>query len=106
MEKSGVEVARWSEEHTPTEGELKRLLAAEGLSFYHWSNGPKDVYSAHSHGYHKVIYVVNGSISFGLPDSGEQVTLHPGDRLELPAGVTHNAVVGLRGVSCLEAHRD
>ena len=28
-----------------------------------------------------------------------------GDRLELPAGTLHEAVVGPAGVDCLEAHR-
>jgi hypothetical protein len=33
------------------------------------------------------------------------VTLNAGDRLELPAGTLHDAIVGPRGVVCLEAHR-
>ena len=37
-------------------------------------------------------------------DTGDKVTLNTGDRLELPAGVTHDAVVGKQGVACLEAH--
>ena len=72
---------------------------------YRWSNGPNDRYQAHSHGYHKVIYVVSGSITFGLPESKESVTLAAGDRLDLPAGVRHDAVVGPNGVVCLEDHR-
>ena len=48
---------------------------------------------------------VQGSITFGLPDLGDQVTLHAGDRLDLPAGVVHNAIVGSNGVVCFEAHR-
>jgi hypothetical protein len=28
----------------------------------------------------------------------------PGDRLDLPAGVLHAALVGEQGVVCLEAH--
>ena len=28
-----------------------------------------------------------------------------GDRLDLPAGTAHDAVVGADGVACLEAHR-
>lgn len=80
-------------------------MAEEGLEPYRWSNGPGDVYGAHSHPYHKVIYVVQGSIKFGLPDSGDAVMLHTGDRLELPAEVSHDAVVGPEGVVCLEAHR-
>jgi uncharacterized protein YaiE (UPF0345 family) len=51
-----------------------------------------------------VIYVIRGSITFGLPDTRDKVTLNSGDRLELPAEVTHDAVVGKQGVACLEAH--
>jgi quercetin dioxygenase-like cupin family protein len=51
-----------------------------------------------------VIYVVRGSITFGLPELNQQLTLTAGDRLDLPAHVVHNAVVGSQGVVCLEAH--
>jgi quercetin dioxygenase-like cupin family protein len=73
---------------------------------YRWSNGPHDRYQAHSHSYHKVIYVVSGAITFGLPERGEAVSLNPGDRLDLPPGVVHDAVVGPNGVVCLEGHQD
>lgn len=62
------------------------------------------MYAAHSHSYDKVIYVVRGSITFGLPELDQQLTLKPGDRFDLPAGIIHNAVVGAQGVVCLEAH--
>ena len=105
MKTDKIEIIRWPEEELPDEALLRSILADEDLHPYVWSNGPGDVYGGHSHSYHKVIYVVRGSITFGLPDSGDKVTLNSGDRLELPAGVTHNAVVGQRGVACLEAHR-
>ncbi|MBW2411171.1 MAG: cupin domain-containing protein [Deltaproteobacteria bacterium] len=100
-----VEVILWSDDKVPDEALLRSILADEELDPYVWSNGPGDVYGAHDHPYHKVIYVVRGSITFGLPDAGDKVTLNSGDRLELPAGVRHDAVVGSRGVACLEAHR-
>jgi uncharacterized protein YjlB len=105
MKTGKIEIIRWPEEKLPDEALLRSILADEDLHPYVWSNGPGDVYAAHRHSYHKVIYVVRGSITFGLPDSGEKVTLNSGDRLELPAGVTHNAIVGNQGVVCLEAHR-
>jgi quercetin dioxygenase-like cupin family protein len=105
LEQSKVEVIRWSSGTRPDEETLKKILAEEDLDAYRWSNGPGDVYSAHTHSFNKVIYVVSGSITFGLPDSGEQVTLNFGDRLNLAAGVAHNAIVGSEGVVCLEAHR-
>jgi quercetin dioxygenase-like cupin family protein len=77
----------------------------EGLSPYSWSNGPHDVYSAHSHSYDKVIYVVQGSITFNLPELDQRLTLKAGDRLDLPANIVHAAIVGPQGVVCLEAHK-
>ena len=84
--------------------DLSARLRSEGLSASSWSNGPGDRYGAHDHGYDKVIVVAAGSIAFGLPDRGESVALATGDRLELPAGTAHDAVVGAAGVTCLEAH--
>ena len=83
---------------------VQRRLRDEGLDPSSWSNGPGDRYGAHEHAYDKVIVVVAGSITFGLPGTSEAVDLESGDRLELPAGTRHDAVVGSSGVTCLEAH--
>jgi quercetin dioxygenase-like cupin family protein len=79
-------------------------LRAEGLDAGSWSNGPGDRYGAHDHAYDKVLVVAGGSIRFGLPDLDRTVELGVGDRLDLPAGTRHDAVVGGSGVNCLEAH--
>lgn len=79
-------------------------LRTEGLDPGSWSNGPGDRYGAHDHGYDKVLVVASGSIVFGLPDRGELIALDVGDRLDLPAGTRHDALVGPSGVTCLEAH--
>lgn len=98
-------VELWPGETPPTEEEVRRILAEQGLSGYRWSNAPGDVYGAHTHPFHKVIYVLQGTITFVLPESGEEVTLGGGDRLDLPGGTLHEAVVGPQGVICFEAHR-
>jgi quercetin dioxygenase-like cupin family protein len=92
-------VRRWPAEAPPDEA----LLAEESLEVFPWSNAPGELYAPHVHGYDKVLYVVQGSISFGLTDG--QVILEAGDRLELPAGIEHAAVVGPDGVHGLEGHR-
>jgi uncharacterized protein YjlB len=89
---------------TIDEAGLRERLREEGLLPSAWGNGPHDRYGAHEHGYDKVIVVATGSIRFGLPDRGGGHELAVGDRLELPAGTTHDAVVGDNGVTCLEAH--
>ncbi|MER3398932.1 MAG: cupin [Chloroflexota bacterium] len=98
-------VTRWDKPQPPTEAELIDLFRAEGLEPYRWSNGPGDVYPVHAHPYHKVLYVVRGSITFRFPGGQPPAELKVGDRLDLPAGVEHDAVVGPEGVVCLEAHR-
>ena len=85
-------------------GDEGARLRAEGLAPGSWSNGPGDRYGAHDHDYDKVIVVERGSIRFGLVDAGRSVELATGDRLELPAGTSHDALVGPGGVTCLEAH--
>ena len=87
-----------------TGADLEVRLRAEGLDPSPWSNGPGDRYAAHAHGYDKVLVCAAGSITFGLPDRDEAVRLEIGDRLNLPAGTRHDAVVGDGGVTCLEAH--
>lgn len=86
-------------------GALRERLEGEGLAPGAWSNGPGDRYGAHEHAYDKVIVVASGSIRFGLSAAGGSTyALADGDRLELPAGTLHDAVVGPDGVTCLEAH--
>lgn len=84
--------------------ELTARLREEGLDPGPWSNGPLDRYSPHEHGFDKVLVCAAGSIRFGLPGRGVTIDLVVGDRLDLPAGTRHDAVVGREGVTCLEAH--
>ena len=85
--------------------EIRTRLEAEARHVYEWSNGPDEVYAAHSHGYEKVLYCVNGSISFHLEADGRSIELGPGDRMVLPAGTPHSAVVGPGGCTCIEGQR-
>jgi len=75
-------------------------LREEADGCHRWSNGPGDVYAEHDHPYEKVLYCVDGSITFTLRDG--EVRLGPGDRMVLPAGTRHGAVVGPHGCVCIE----
>lgn len=68
-----------------------------------WGNGPGDTYGWHAHDYHKVLFCLEGSITFHLRDG--DVALEAGDRLDLDPGTEHAATVGPRGCSCIEATR-
>ena len=94
------------------EAGLRRALIAEGVpaavvaaaSATSWANGPGDRYAAHRHGYDKVLLALAGSITFDLPERGRTVTLAAGERLDLPSGTLHAALVGPTGVDCHELH--
>ena len=83
---------------------MRARLKEGGLDPSSWSNGPGDRYDAHAHDYDKVLVAAAGSIAFELPELGERIDLRTGDRLDLPAGTLHGALVGRDGVTCLEAH--
>ena len=85
--------------------ELMAKLKAEAGGCYSWSNGPGDRYAAHSHSFEKVLYCVDGSITFVLESEGKRLQLEPGDRMVLPAGTVHSAIVGAAGCTCIEGHR-
>ena len=85
--------------------ELMAKLKTEASGCYSWSNGPHDRYVAHNHNFEKVLYCVDGSITFVLETEGKRLELTSGDRMVLPAGTVHSAVVGASGCTCIEGHR-
>jgi mannose-6-phosphate isomerase-like protein (cupin superfamily) len=88
----------------PSRGELETRLRSEGLSQPRWwSNGPGDQYGWHAHEYHKVLYCAAGSIVFHTRTG--DISLEPGDRLDVPSATDHAATVGPEGVTCVEAAR-
>jgi quercetin dioxygenase-like cupin family protein len=85
--------------------DLMTRLRGEASGCYSWSNGPGDRYAPHSHTYEKVLYCVDGSITFRLEPEGRRLDLKAGDRMVLPAGTVHSAVVGPAGCTCIEGKR-
>ncbi|HET9847666.1 MAG TPA: cupin domain-containing protein [Candidatus Dormibacteraeota bacterium] len=80
---------------------IESRLRAEANHCYQWSNGPGAKYAVHSHPYRKILYVERGSITF-TPTGKPAIVMQPGDRLDLPAGTPHGAIVGNEGVTCWE----
>ncbi len=88
----------------PDRGSALRALRDEDCSAPRsWANGPRDTYGWHGHDYHKVLFCLDGSITFHLREG--DVALEAGDRLDLEPGTEHAATVGPEGCSCLEASR-
>ena len=102
MHQQVIQTKKWDRDELPTEDALAQRMRDEGMEPTRWSNVAGAVYHTHTHEYHKVIYVVSGSLIFGFRIIGEPTVLTAGDRLSLPAGIEHNVVVGDEGVFCLE----
>jgi mannose-6-phosphate isomerase-like protein (cupin superfamily) len=100
---AAVRLTRWSGGQNPTLSSITRLMQKEGLRPYMWENTPNYRYAVRSHGYSKVLYVVEGSVEISFPDSKQSVRLKSGDRLEIPNGVHHSVIIGSSGAKCVEA---
>lgn len=98
-----VRVERWNRSHHPTLSAVNRILHKEGLRPYLWSPAPNHRQPVRSHGYRKVLYVVEGMLEVLLPDSNQRFTMRSGDRLDVPPGVRHGLNVGSSGAKCVEA---
>ena len=86
------------------ETDVLAVLTGEGCSpARYWGNEPGDTYARHDHGYHKVVFCLEGSIVFHTDDG--DVELAAGDRLDLEPGTLHAATVGPNGCRCVEASR-
>jgi len=98
-----VRVTRWSGGQHPTLSAITRSMKQQGLRPYMWMNMPNHRYAVRSHGYDKVMYVIEGMIEITLPDSNQAMRLRAGDRVDIPAGIRHGTIVGTTGAKCVEA---
>jgi quercetin dioxygenase-like cupin family protein len=100
-----AELTRWPNDKLPARDSLERIFQDEGLSPSWWTSDPDDIYAPHSHSYHKVLYCATGAITFRVEPDGPELEVRPGDRLDIPPGTSHSALVGPEGVTCAEAPR-
>ena len=87
----------------PDEQDLAGRLAADGFESFSWSDAPGTEYPPHHHDHDESLWLVRGSIEFGI--EGDRYALSPGDRLMLPRGTVHTAVAGPDGATYLIGRR-
>lgn len=103
VQQAVVKVNKWQGSQHPTLSNITRLMQQDGLRPYKWDTKPNQRFAVRSHGYTKVLYLVEGSMEIVLPDSNQRMKLRAGDRMEVPARVRHGGVTGSKGATCLEA---
>jgi mannose-6-phosphate isomerase-like protein (cupin superfamily) len=97
-----IQVQRWHGGQHPSLANITRILQDEGLRPYISQNNPNTRQAVRSHGYDKVLYVLDGALEIILPDSNQRLVLRSGDRLNVPSGVRHGTICH-RSVTCIEA---
>jgi quercetin dioxygenase-like cupin family protein len=100
---SSVRITRWHGSQHPTFSLITREMKKEGLRPYMWTNSPNARYGVRTHGYDKVLYVIEGVVEITLPDVNQRMQMRAGDRADIPAGVRHGTIVGASGAKCVEA---
>jgi quercetin dioxygenase-like cupin family protein len=103
INQTSVRITRWHGSQHPTFSIITRQMKKEGLRPYMWVNMPNHRYAVRSHGYDKVLYVIEGMIEVTLPDMNQRMILRAGDRIDVPSGVRHGTIVGINGAKCVEA---
>lgn len=78
-------------------------LRGEGLRVTEWTDDPGTAYPEHDHEALEVRIVLEGTMTIWVGDRPHE--LGPGDRLDLPPGTPHRALVGPSGVRFLAGTR-
>lgn len=101
---SQLKVEKWN---TETDGPLNEKsmgnkLKSQGYSFTRYTFPPGTDFPDHTHGVSKKDSIIAGKFRFAM--FGKEVILQPGDMIEVPAGVVHNAsVIGSDSVVFFDA---
>jgi quercetin dioxygenase-like cupin family protein len=75
--------------------QAKEQLQKEGFPIiYEWKDEPATVYEKHYHKGRVSFYVIDGSVTFS---GGIEKTISKGERVDVPIGVEHSAIVGENG---------
>ena len=74
---------------------IKKFEGEEFASVYEWQDAPGTMYEEHSHKGKVSMFVTDGSITFDF--EGEKQEVKANERLDVPSGKLHSAIVGPQG---------
>lgn len=101
---SELQVEKWNTETDGTlnEASMRRKLKSQGYSCIKYTFPPGTDFPDHTHNVSKKDSIIAGQFRFAM--KGREVILQPGDMIEVPAGVVHNAsVIGSESVVFFDA---
>lgn len=86
---------RWSRVYESAEEELLALLKAKNLAYERWAAEPGEIFTPTKSSYDKTLWFAEGSAIF--ESNNKQISMQPGDTLDLPANTVYSIMVGLGG---------
>jgi hypothetical protein len=92
---------RWSKAYESAEEELVLLLAAKNIQTVHWIAEADEVFADSMYGLERRLWCAEGSIKI-IVAGNKDVSLQPGDALDIPAYTVHGALAGINGAICYE----
>ena len=88
---SGLQVEKWNTETDGPLNEASMRRKLKGYSCIKYTFPPGTDFPDHTHNVSKKDSIIAGQFRFAM--KGREVILQPGDMIEVPAGVVHNASV-------------
>lgn len=77
--------------------EYKRKLKEEGFkNIYDWKDKPGTGYKPHKHRGKVSFYLIEAAIEMHF-ENGKKILIKAGERMDVPPGVIHTAIVGKDG---------
>jgi len=87
------------------EERIRTQLAGEGYLMVRWQCEPATGYPPHAHIYPETMVLLRGNLALILPDEGRMLDITPGDRVEIPRGLSHGTMAGAEGAVYLVGTR-
>lgn len=84
-----IDGVRYQQQSKQDEKTVRNTIDGAGWSYQSWTDPPGSHHPPHDHPYGHRVLCRSGWIEFTVED--EDYRLEPGDTLDLPAGVTHEA---------------
>ena len=92
---------RWSRDYESAEEELVRQLAVRNVQAERWHIEEHAKIQERTYDFDSRLWCVEGSIV--IHADGKNISLQPGDTLDVPAGTGHSASAGMTGAVCFQA---
>lgn len=100
-----VEMTRWAGPNQPSEDDISRRMQHEGLRPFRVATHIDFDRFPQPRPFDMAIWVVDGELTLSFTHDGSRLTLEPGDRINIPAGIVFELIPDeVRGVAYFEAN--